>query len=215
MVAQQTTTQQAVDHLFKVLIVGDSAVGKSCLLLKFADDKFSNSYVSTIGVDYKSRQMVVDTKQVKLQIWDTAGQERFRTMTSSYYRGAHGIIVAYDVTDRESFESVKNWLCDIKRYCTRDVCIQIVANKCDKAERQVSTEEGSEYAASLGFAFAETSAKRGDGVQLCFAALSRAIMQQIKMAPRRSDMARTGVKNFKTSEKGNASSWLNCFRLFG
>mmetsp|Transcript_49208 Transcript_49208/g.71860 ORF Transcript_49208/g.71860 Transcript_49208/m.71860 type:complete len:109 (+) Transcript_49208:102-428(+) len=103
------------DYLFKLLLIGDSGVGKSCLLLRFADDTYTESYISTIGVDFKIRTITQDSKTVKLQIWDTAGQERFRTITSSYYRGAHGIIVVYDVTDMESFNNVKQWLHEIDR----------------------------------------------------------------------------------------------------
>lgn len=99
------------DHLFKVLLIGDSGVGKSCLLLRFADDSYTESYISTIGVDFKIRNFTLEGKKIKLQMWDTAGQERFRTIISSYYRGAHGIIIVYDITDLESFNNVKIWLC--------------------------------------------------------------------------------------------------------
>ena len=104
------------DYLFKLLLIGDSGVGKSCLLLRFADDTYTESYISTIGVDFKIRTIELEGKTVKLQIWDTAGQERFRTITSSYYRGAHGIIVVYDVTDESTFANVKQWLQEIERY---------------------------------------------------------------------------------------------------
>nr|CAD7393725.1 unnamed protein product [Timema cristinae] len=105
------------DHLFKLLIIGDSGVGKSSLLLRFADNTFSGSYITTIGVDFKIRTVDVDGERVKLQIWDTAGQERFRTITSTYYRGTHGVIVVYDVTSGDSFANVKRWLHEIEQNC--------------------------------------------------------------------------------------------------
>ncbi|XP_005473002.1 ras-related protein Rab-35b isoform X3 [Oreochromis niloticus] len=109
------------DYLFKLLIIGDSGVGKSSLLLRFADNTFSGSYITTIGVDFKIRTVEINGEKVKLQIWDTAGQERFRTITSTYYRGTHGVIVVYDVTSAESFVNVKRWLHEINQNCD-DVC---------------------------------------------------------------------------------------------
>jgi Ras-related protein Rab-1A len=107
-----------------------------------ADDTYTESYISTIGVDFKIRTIELDGKTVKLQIWDTAGQERFRTITSSYYRGAHGIIIVYDITDRESFDNVKQWLNEIDRYACENVNKLLVGNKCDlEAKRQVEFEE--------------------------------------------------------------------------
>merc|ERR1712146_664974 len=136
--------------LFKLLLIGDSGVGKSRLLLRFADDTYTESYISTIGVDFKIRTINLDGKCVKLQIWDTAGQERFRTITSSYYRGAHGIIVVYDVTDRETFNNVKQWLHEIDRYANENVNKLLVGNKCDlETRRQVKYENGVELAESL------------------------------------------------------------------
>ncbi|XP_048491757.1 GTP-binding protein YPTM2 isoform X2 [Beta vulgaris subsp. vulgaris] len=129
------------DYLFKLLLIGDSGVGKSCLLLRFADDSYLDSYISTIGVDFKIRTVDQDGKTIKLQIWDTAGQERFRTITSSYYRGAHGIIVVYDITDQESFNNVKQWLSEIDRYASNNVNKLLVGNKSDlTANRAVSYE---------------------------------------------------------------------------
>lgn len=134
-----------------MLLIGDSGVGKSCLLLRFADDTYTESYISTIGVDFKIRTIDLDGKTIKLQIWDTAGQERFRTITSSYYRGAHGIIVVYDTTDLESFNNVKQWLHEIDRYASENVNKLLVGNKSDlTSKRAVSFDQAKEFADSLG-----------------------------------------------------------------
>ena len=169
------------DYLFKILIVGDSGVGKSCLLCKFADGDFSDAYISTIGVDFRMRIVGVRDKTCKLQVWDTAGQERFRTITSSYYRGAHGIIVAYDITDRESFLNVKQWLHEIDRYASEDVCKLLIGTKCDlESKRCVSQQEGREFADSLGCRFVETSAKRDTDVDECFMDMSTTILSKFQ-----------------------------------
>eukprot|EP01095_Lingulamoeba_sp_RSL-Kostka_P007500 TRINITY_DN239_c1_g1_i3.p1 TRINITY_DN239_c1_g1~~TRINITY_DN239_c1_g1_i3.p1 ORF type:complete len:219 (-),score=53.99 TRINITY_DN239_c1_g1_i3:130-786(-) len=158
------------DFLFKLLIIGDSGVGKSCLLLRYADDTFLTSHISTIGVDFKIRTIDIDGKVIKLQIWDTAGQERFRTITSSYYRGSHAITVVFDVTDRNSFLNVKLWLAEIDRYAANDVNILIVGNKCDinVEERQVDYNEASTFANNLGINYVETSAKQSINVEKMF-----------------------------------------------
>merc|ERR1712083_1266763 len=124
------------DYLFKLLLIGDSGVGKSCLLLRFADDIYTESYISTIGVDFKIRTVELDGKTIKLQIWDTAGQERFRTITSSYYRGAHGIIIVYDITDVESFNNVRQWLFEIDRFASEHVNKLLVGNKSDLDQKR-------------------------------------------------------------------------------
>lgn len=142
------------DYLFKLLLIGDSGVGKSCLLLRFADDTYTESYISTIGVDFKIRTIDLDGKTIKLQIWDTAGQERFRTITSSYYRGAHGIIVVYDCTDQETFNNVKQWLEEIDRYACDNVNKLLVGNKCDLHTKKVvdyTTAKVNEQSASFEF----------------------------------------------------------------
>merc|ERR1739848_825252 len=160
---------QEYDYLFKLVLIGDSGVGKSCLLLRFADDTYTESHISTIGVDFKIRTIQLDGKTIKLQIWDTAGQERFRTITSSYYRGAHGIIVVYDTTDLESFNNVKQWLHEIDRYASENVNKLLVGNKSDlTSKREVSFDQGKEFADSLGIEFLETSAKTSTNVEQAF-----------------------------------------------
>ncbi|KAH1074776.1 hypothetical protein J1N35_027104 [Gossypium stocksii] len=132
------------DYLFKLLLIGDSGVGKSCLLLRFADDSYLDSYISTIGVDFKIRTVELDWKIIKLQIWDTAGQERFRTITSSYHRGAHGIIIVYDVTDHESFNNVNQWLNAISRYGSENVNKLLVRNMSNLTAKRVVSPEAAQ-----------------------------------------------------------------------
>ncbi|XP_020599617.1 ras-related protein RIC1-like [Phalaenopsis equestris] len=172
------------DYLFKLLLIGDSGVGKSCLLLRFADDSYLESYISTIGVDFKIRTVEQDGKTIKLQIWDTAGQERFRTITSSYYRGAHGIIVVYDVTDQESFNNVKQWLNEIDRYATDSVNKLLVGNKCDLTdERVVAYEAGKALADEVGIPFLETSAKDATNVEQAFMKMTSEIKSRMASQP--------------------------------
>ncbi|CAN1241901.1 Ras-related protein RABD2a [Linum perenne] len=156
------------DYLFKLLLIGDSGVGKSCLLLRFA----------------KIRTVEQDGKTIKLQIWDTAGQERFRTITSSYYRGAHGIIIVYDVTDEESFNNVKQWLSEIDRYATENVNKLLVGNKSDlTANKVVSYETAKAFADEIGIPFIETSAKNASNVEEAFMAMATEIKKRMASQP--------------------------------
>jgi Ras-related protein Rab-1A len=172
------------DYLFKLLLIGDSGVGKSCLLLRFADHTYTDSYISTIGVDFKIRTIELDGKTIKLQIWDTAGQERFRTITSSYYRGAHGIIVVYDVTDQESFTNVKQWLNEIERYASHDVQKLLVGNKCDlTSKKAVTMETAKAFAEKVEMPFLETSAKAATNVEKAFLTMAAEIKNTIAVQP--------------------------------
>ncbi|KAG2195085.1 hypothetical protein INT46_002648 [Mucor plumbeus] len=172
------------DYLFKLLLIGDSGVGKSCLLLRFADDTYTESYISTIGVDFvrrrKIRTIELEGKTVKLQIWDTAGQERFRTITSSYYRGAHGIIVVYDVTDADSFNNVKQWMQEIDRYAAEGVNKLLVGNKSDLTDKKVvEYTEAKEFADSITIPFLETSAKDSTNVEQAFLTMAKQIKDRM------------------------------------
>merc|ERR1719263_2695569 len=189
MAPASATKSKDYDYLFKLVLIGDTGVGKSCILLRFADDAFTESYISTIGVDFRFRTIKVENKTVKLQIWDTAGQERFRTITSAYYRGADGIIMVYDVTDRESFNHVDDWLNEVNRYVNESTCKILIGNKCDmESDRQVSTEEARKKAEDLGIAFIETSAKDATNVEAAFQMMSKELIkkreQQGVRAPR-------------------------------
>lgn len=168
------------DYLFKLLLIGDSGVGKSCLLLRFADDCFTENYINTIGVDFKIKTVDLEGKTVKLQIWDTAGQERFRTITTTYYRGAHGIMIVYDCTDKASFNNVKYWLGEIDKYATDCVQKIIVGNKTDMvAKKVIAYDEGKDLADSLGVQFMETSAKLAHNVEQAFMAMANDIQRKV------------------------------------
>jgi len=156
-------------HLFKYIIVGDTAVGKSCLLLQFTDKKFQSQHDLTIGVEFGSRTINIDSNNVKLQIWDTAGQEKFRSITRSYYRGAAGALLVYDITRRDTFEHLTTWLEDCLKYSSPNIVIMLIGNKCDlDTNRQVTQEEGHTFASKHGLHFLETSAKTAENVDEAF-----------------------------------------------
>jgi len=189
---------QEYDYVFKLVLIGDSGVGKSCLLLRFADDTYTESHISTIGVDFKIRTIQLDGKTIKLQIWDTAGQERFRTITSSYYRGAHGIIVVYDTTDSDTFEHVKTWLHEIDRYASENVNKLLVGNKSDlTSKRQVETDAAKEFASSVTIPFLETSAKNATNVEDAFMTMAGEIKKRMASTPGASE----GSKKITVSGK--------------
>ncbi|CRG91495.1 Rab GTPase SrgA, putative [Talaromyces islandicus] len=161
------------DFLIKLLLIGDSGVGKSCCLLRFSEDSFTPSFITTIGIDFKIRTIELDGKRVKLQIWDTAGQERFRTITTAYYRGAMGILLVYDVTDERSFNNIRTWFSNVEQHASEGVHKILIGNKCDWEEkRAVSTEQGQKLADELGIPFLEVSAKNNINVDKAFYSLA-------------------------------------------
>ncbi|RKP15225.1 P-loop containing nucleoside triphosphate hydrolase protein [Piptocephalis cylindrospora] len=167
------------DHIVKLLLVGNSAVGKSCLLLRFCDDAFTPSFITTIGIDFKVRTLEVDGKVVKVQLWDTAGQERFRTITRSYYRGAHGVLLVYDLTDKKSFEDLRGWADSVSMHAPSDAIGLIVGNKADEVgDRKVGAGDATALAEILGMKAVETSAKSASGVEGAFTMLVRDILIQ-------------------------------------
>mmetsp|Transcript_38804 Transcript_38804/g.122296 ORF Transcript_38804/g.122296 Transcript_38804/m.122296 type:complete len:227 (-) Transcript_38804:135-815(-) len=157
------------DYLVKLLLIGDSGVGKSCLLLRFSDDSFTTSFITTIGIDFKIRTIEQEGKRLKLQIWDTAGQERFRTITTAYYRGAMGILLVYDVTDEQSFNNIRNWMRQIQQHASDNVNKILIGNKCDMLDKKViETARGQALADEFGIKFFETSAKNNINVEKAF-----------------------------------------------
>ena len=157
--------------VYKVLLLGDSSVGKTCFLLRYCDKSFQEAHLSTIGLDYRLKSMTLQNdKNIKLQIWDTAGQDRFRAITKNYYKGANGIILIYDVTNKQSYENVKNWLTQIKEEANSNVIIYLAGNKIDVEEDQrvITTEDGQKIADEYKLPFKETSAKNGINVNEIF-----------------------------------------------
>ncbi|XP_053133503.1 ras-related protein Rab-13 isoform X2 [Hemicordylus capensis] len=144
----QRNMAKSYDHLFKLLLIGDSGVGKTCLIIRFAEDNFSGTYISTIGIDFKIRTVEIEGKRIKLQVWDTAGQERFKTITTAYYRGAMGIILVYDITDEKSFENIQNWMKSIKENASAGVERLLLGNKCDMESKRKVPRDRAEKAFS-------------------------------------------------------------------
>jgi len=162
----------------KLLIIGESGVGKSSLLLRFTDDTFDPEQAATIGVDFKVKTLSVEGNKAKLAIWDTAGQERFRTLTPSYYRGAQGVILVYDVTTRSSFLRLDAWLSELETFSTRhDIVKMLIGNKIDCEGREVSLEDGMKFARRHSMLFIEASAKTKEGVMIAFEELVEKIIQ--------------------------------------
>lgn len=171
---------KSYDHLFKLLLIGDSGVGKTCLIVRFSEDSFNSTYISTIGIDFKIRTTEIQGKKIKLQVWDTAGQERFKTITTAYYRGAMGIILVYDITDERSFENIQNWMKSIKENAAAGVERMLLGNKCDiEIKRKVPKDRGEKLAKEHNIRFFETSAKSSQNVDEAFNTLANDILMKI------------------------------------
>ncbi len=193
--------------VFKILVIGDGASGKSSILYRYCDNTFYSNYISTIGVDFKIKHLEVNKKYVKLQIWDTAGQERFKSITTAYYRGVNGILLIYDVTNRESFDNIKLWINSIGLYAPSDVFIVLIGNKSDSTKRNVKIEEGIALANELKIPFLETSAKDNINIDNAFQLLIDKLTYEIN------DPLLTipHMEIVKVEEKSIFQKWCNLF----
>ena len=170
------------EYLFKILLIGNSNVGKSSLFLRFVDEIWKENFVPTIGVDFKIKSIKIDNKIIKLQIWDTAGQERFKSILSSYYKGANGILLLYDITNVNSFKSLSNWLIDIEKNSSKNVKKILIGNKCDLNElRKIPINKGKEFADTYNMKFIETSAKNNVNINECFNILGKELLNNIDL----------------------------------
>jgi small GTP-binding protein len=168
------------DFTIKLLMIGDSNVGKTSILNKYVTNKFTDEFTTTIGIDFHIKRITVNNKIVKLQLWDTAGQERFRAVTIGYFRGAQGAVVVYDVTNRESFNNIKKWIKDIDKNCYKDIVIFLVGNKIDEIDnREVSTEEGKELSEEYNINHYECSAKTGKNIEELYFNIATIISKKI------------------------------------
>eukprot|EP00027_Filamoeba_sp_ATCC50430_P007827 CAMPEP_0168541236 /NCGR_PEP_ID=MMETSP0413-20121227/708_1 /TAXON_ID=136452 /ORGANISM="Filamoeba nolandi, Strain NC-AS-23-1" /LENGTH=204 /DNA_ID=CAMNT_0008571035 /DNA_START=51 /DNA_END=665 /DNA_ORIENTATION=+ len=169
------------EYIFKYIIIGDMAVGKSCILHQFTDKKFLADSNHTIGVEFGTRVIDVQGKKVKLQIWDTAGQERFRAVTRSYYRGAAGALLVYDITRRNTYNHITTWLTDARNLTHPNTVFMLVGNKCDiEDQRDVSYQEAEKFAQENGLIFVEASAKTGDNIEELFLKTAQLIFKNIQ-----------------------------------
>ncbi|KYO30856.1 ras-related protein Rab-26 [Alligator mississippiensis] len=182
---QQFCLSEILARLLAVMLVGDSGVGKTCLLVRFKDGAFlAGSFISTVGIDFRNKVLNVDGVKVKLQIWDTAGQERFRSVTHAYYRDAHALLLLYDVANKASFDNIQAWLTEIHEYAQQDVVLMLLGNKADSTQdRVVKREDGEKLAKEYGVPFMETSAKSGLNVDLAFMAIAKELKHRSMKLP--------------------------------
>ncbi|KAN0062626.1 Ras-related protein Rab-4B [Thecaphora frezii] len=184
----------AYDFLLKFIIIGEAGTGKSCLLHHFINNQFKDQSAHTIGVEFSSRLVKLGNKSVKLQLWDTAGQERFRSVTRSYYRGAAGALLVYDITKRSTFEPLQRWLSDARALASSDLVVVLVGNKLDREEeREVGYLEASRWASENGVLFLETSSLTGENVEAPFALAARSILLSIESGRLDPEKAGSGI----------------------
>ncbi|XP_002730366.1 ras-related protein Rab-10-like [Saccoglossus kowalevskii] len=194
--------KKTYDLLFKLLLIGDSGVGKTCILFRFSDDAFNTTFISTIGIDFKIKTVELQGKKIKLQIWDTAGQERFHTITTSYYRGAMGIMLVYDITQPKTFDNITKWLRNIDEHANEDVERMLLGNKCDMEDkRMIPKERGESIAREHGIKFLETSAKSNVNVEKAFMTLAEDILRKTPQKDSNPDSSSVSVHKETSSRK--------------
>ena len=202
--------EEGYDFIFKVLLLGNSDVGKSSLLLRYVDSVWNDAFVPTIGVDFKVKTLTINEKKVKMQIWDTAGQERFRTVVATYFRGAHGILLLYDVTNKDSFKNLESWLIEIEKNAKEKVLKILIGNKCDlNDDREITTEEGKAFALRNGMEFMETSAKMNTNVTEAFETLGK-LMIEFNSKGNQAAQKNNDNKNLKAGSGKNLKTKKGC-----
>lgn len=190
------------DYLYKIVLIGDSGVGKSSLLSRFTRNEFDLESKSTIGVEFATRSITVDGKVIKAQVWDTAGQERYRAITSAYYRGAVGAILVYDLSKQKTFENVARWLLEVREHAESSIVTMLVGNKCDLRHlRAVPTDEAKKYASESGLSFIEASALESTNVEEAFTQTIKEV-HEVQLTKIRKELDMPGQSNGATEGKG-------------
>ena len=196
------TTEPSVT--FKILTIGESGVGKTCILRRFVENKFLKNHLATIGIDFKTKTLTINNQEIKLKIWDTAGQERFRNITTQYYKGADGIVLVYDVTDDASYEKIRDWMDQILSNTQKDdIGLVLLGNKCDMEPRSVTEEQGNKLAEELKISYFETSALTGQGIKEAFEQLTRDIMKKKGVGENTGDVGLDLKKTKNKNGKGD------------
>ena len=196
---------------FKIVVVGDSNVGKSCLLIRYADSLFNDTYIATIGVDFRAKTVFVDGIKVKLQIWDTAGHERFRSINSSYFRGCDGALICYDICNRESFQNVTYHLSQVRENGGRYVSFILVGNKSDSTQnRMVSKEEAAKLANELEMPHFEVSARSSENVDAAFEGIARRCVAQRKLELRLKKKQQKELDRLAEENRGKSTKIKFC-----
>ena len=180
--------EDGYDILFKIILVGDTSVGKTNIINKYIKNEFREDFYATIGVEFSHKKFVVENRKIKAQIWDTAGQERYKAITRAYYKGAKGAFIVYDITRKETFDDVDKWRNELISSCNQEITVMLIGNKCDlEDQREISKEQGEEKAKSFGFSFLETSALSGENLEKGFQMLIEEIYQKYKVEQSKSD----------------------------
>ncbi len=190
------------DVLFKILLIGDSGVGKTSVILRYTKNTFQEQFFNSIGVDFKSKDLNIDGRKVKLQIWDTAGQERFRTITTSYYRGAHAIVIVFDLTKRQTYEHIQKWMNDINRFAKENVLKFIIGNKSDLTnEKQVNYEEVRSLASQMKATYFNVSAKKNENINEFFEAATKIFLIKYNFYEEENNIIKLNKKEIKNEVK--------------
>lgn len=170
-------------NMFKLIMVGETCVGKTCIIMRYTERTFTDSFLTTVGVDFKVKELVIDSTPIRIQIWDTAGQEQFHTITKSYFRGADGILLCFDLTSKQTLDKTRAWMESIRESASEKVNIVLVGNKCDLENREVTQEQGQEMADEFGINYYEASAKTGENITEIFETLAKDVMLRKERDP--------------------------------